>query len=330
MRSAEVRLGTTTVATTDFRGACKYDDWNACPKQQTRVGVDIDTTNVPDGTHRLLLTVTDAAGNVATVDTRQSVVVANAAGSGGGGAGGGGAGGSGADGGAPARGVADSDRGAHNGGGDATAAILTAELVNRRSAMVVPYRRSAVTISGRITQRDGTPISGARLDVTSTSVQAGDPGPDAGQVVTDDDGRWRTTTVRGPSRRVTVGWRAYDRDRSYAETTELTLLVRAGVRLVARPRTVRNGGRVVLSGRLLGRPFPRGGILVTLQGKPRRGKWRTFGVTRTRATGRFRYRYRFTRVRGRQRFAFRARIARQDGYPYEPAVAGTTKATVRG
>jgi hypothetical protein len=89
---------------------------------------------------------------------------------------------------------------------------------------------------------------------------------------------------------------------------------------------------VRLSGKLLGRPFPAGGVLVTLQGKPRRGgKWRTFGVTRTRPDGRFRYRYRFTRVAGGARtFLFRTRINRQDGYPYESGLDGKARMKVGG
>ena len=224
----------------------------------------------------------------------------------------------------PAADTAAADRGQHNGSGGAGDAVLTATLVNRRQAMLVPYRRSAVTISGRLTQRDGTPIAGARLDVGSQTVVPGLPGPDGGQAITDDDGRWSVTTARGPSREVTVAWRAFDRDRSYAETTRLSLLVRAGASLAVRPRRVGNGGLVTLSGRLLGMPYPDGGVLVTLQGRPRHGgHWRTFAVTRSKADGRFRSRYRFTRVAGGVRmFLFRARVNRQDGYPYEAGIAG--------
>ena len=85
---------------------------------------------------------------------------------------------------------------------------------------------------------------------------------------------------------------------------------------------------MTLSGRLLGMPYPDGGVLVTLQGRPRHGgHWRTFAVTRSKADGRFRSRYRFTRVAGGVRmFLFRARVNRQDGYPYEAGIAGSAKA----
>lgn len=325
VRTVAVRLGTAQIGSYDFASACAFTDWNACPLTQTRT-LDVDTTRVPDGTYPLRLDVADAAGNLRTVDTGRSVTIANQppgpASTGGGSAGG-----------QHPTAAAEpaTDRGQHNGSGGAAAAVLTAELVNRRQAMLVPYRRSAVTVSGRLTQRDGTPIAGARLDVGSQTVMPGLPGPDGGQATTDDDGRWSVTTARGPSRDVTVAWRAFDRDRSYTETTRLSLLVRAGAALAVRPRRIANGGRVTLSGRLLGMPFPGGGVLVTLQGRPRHGgHWRTFGVTRSKPDGRFRYGYRFTRVAGGVRmFLFRARVNRQDGYPYEAGVAGSAKASVR-
>src|SRR5436190_3800776 len=316
VKAVTVKLGGTAVGNFDFSASCAYTDWNACPTSQSRT-LDVETTGMADGSYPLRFDVVDAAGNAVTVDSGRTVTIAHA-----------GAGPSAVVG----EGAGAADRGRHNGSGDAATAILTAELVNRRQAMVVPYRRSAVTISGRLTQQDGTPIAGARLDVGSQTVLPGLPGPDAGQVVTDDDGRWSMTTAQGPSRQVTVGWRAFDRDRSYTETTDLSLLVRAGASMAVRPRRVRNGRRVRLSGKLLGRPFPAGGALVTLQGKPRRGgKWRTFGVTRTRPDGRFRYRYRFTRVAGSSRtFLFRTRINRQDGYPYEAGVDGKAHVKVGG
>jgi hypothetical protein len=335
VRSAVVQLGESAVGAYDFSPACAYTDWNACPLNQTRT-LDVDTTRVPDGTYPLRLDMADAAGNVRTVDTGHTVTIANRspAASTGGGAGSEHATGGGGGSEPPAAAVeeaATTDRGHHNGSGAAALAVLTAELVNRRQAMLVPYRRSAVTISGRLTQRDGTPIAGARLDVGSETVVPGLPGPDGGQAITHEDGRWSVTTVPGPSRVVTVAWRAFDRDRSYSETNRLSLLVRAGAALAVHPRRIANGGRVTLIGRLLGKPYPDGGVLVTLQGRPRRGgRWRTFGVTRSKPDGRFRYRYRFSRVAGGVRmFLFRARVNRQDGYPYEAGVAGSAKASVR-
>jgi hypothetical protein len=323
VKAVAVRLGGSQVAAYDLSPTCAFVDWSPCPLSEART-LDVDTTRLADGTYPLRLDVTDAAGNFRSVDTGYTVTIANRTAGAGAGAERSGQGGA-------ERSAQGGARGVHNGSGAAGEAVLTAELVNRRQAMLVPYRRSAVTISGRLTQRDGTPIAGARLDVGSQTAVSGLPGPDTGSVSTDRDGRWSVTTARGPSREVTVAWRAFERDRSYAETTELSLRVRAGAVLSIHPRRIANGGRVALSGRLLGMPFPDEGVLVTLQGRPRKGgRWRTFGVTRTKPDGRFGYRYRFTRVAGAVRmFLFRARVNRQHGYPYEAGVAGSAKATVR-
>jgi hypothetical protein len=333
VRTLAVKLGDTQVGRFSFDDACTWDSWNACPTSQARA-LDVDTTRLRDGAYPLRFEVADAAGNATMVESGRTITVANDAasaprttGPASGGASSGGASSSSSD-----RSADASARGEHNGSGVAAGGVLTAELVNRRQAMIVPYRKSAVRMSGRLTQQDGTPIAGAKLDVGSQTVIPGLPGPDGGQVVTDEDGRWGLVTAQGPSRQVTVSWRAFDRDRSYSEATRLSLLVRAGAKVAVRPRRVRNGGRVTVSGKLLGGPFPDGGVLITLQGKPRQGgRWRTFGITRSKPNGRFRYRYRFTRVTGATRtFLFRARVSRQDGYPYEAGVAGSARARVRG
>jgi hypothetical protein len=90
--------------------------------------------------------------------------------------------------------------------------------------------------------------------------------------------------------------------------------VRAGVTLDARPRRVRGGALLRLSGRLLAAPTTRPGKLVTLQAHER-GRWRDFASARTRRDGRFTTRYRFTHD-ARGTFPMRA-VARSDAaYPY--------------
>ncbi|HLM50996.1 MAG TPA: hypothetical protein VK279_10655, partial [Solirubrobacteraceae bacterium] len=125
------------------------------------------------------------------------------------------------------------------------------------------------------------------------------------------------------------GWRAYDRDRSYAESNEVTLLVKLVARLRVSPRRTHNGRAVTFRGRVLGAPYPPRGVLVTMQVRTGR-RWRTFGVTRAKApSGAFAYRYRFTRTYRPQRYTFRARVAQQDAYPYLAGLSGRTWVAVR-
>ena len=89
----------------------------------------------------------------------------------------------------------------------------------------------------------------------------------------------------------------------------------AGSTLRISPRTVRPRGSFRISGRLRGLPLPRSGKLVDLQAFEA-GKWRTFETTRARKGARFSARYRFLRAGSGRSFLIRARIRRDDSYPY--------------
>jgi hypothetical protein len=204
----------------------------------------------------------------------------------------------------------------------ASHASLLAEFADHSRTRIVRYG-TPVPISGRVTDPSGAPIAGARLAVSELGREPGAVAHDAGAVTAERDGSWRYVAAVGSSREITFAFRSGDGDVALTDRTSVTLLVRAAARLSVSRRRVRNGQAVMVSGRLRGRPYPSPGVLVTLQGKPRRGgSWRTFGVSRTRPDGRFAHGYRFSRVRGRARFVFRARIASQPSYPYE---SGTTR-----
>jgi hypothetical protein len=74
---------------------------------------------------------------------------------------------------------------------------------------------------------------------------------------------------------------------------------------------------------------PENGAVVELQAKRETG-WQTFGTTRARRSGRFRFRYQFSRTTGVQRYRLRARVPSQAGYPYAPGSSRPIKVTVRG
>jgi hypothetical protein len=201
-------------------------------------------------------------------------------------------------------------------------ASLLAEFADHSRTRVVRYG-TPVPITGRVADPSGAPIGGARLAVSELGREPGAVAHDAGAVTSEQDGSWRYVAAVGGSREITFAYRSGAADVALADRTSVTLLVRAAARLSVSRRRVRNGQAVMVSGRLRGRPYPSPGVLVTLQGKPRRsGSWRTFGIARTKPDGRFAHSYRFSRVRGRTRFVFRARIASQPSYPYE---SGTTR-----
>jgi hypothetical protein len=314
VKAVDVRLGSASVGSYAFDAACSYTDWSACPNGQSRT-LDVDTTRVPDGTYPLRLVVTDAAGNTAAVDAGRVTIANDTAPDGARAALAGGS--------SPA---AASDC---NGSVCADRAQLTSAFLDSSTQLRVRYGRPA-KVTGRLTTISGEPIAGARLDATAIALQPGDPDRSLGQVVTDGEGRWAYDVPPGPSRTVRFGWRARNGAASYAERTEVRLLVIPRVTVRPTAKTIRRGGRVTLAGRVLGGPYPSAGVLVTLQGRPSRGgRWRTFGVTRTRGEhGRFRRSYRFQSA-SRGRFVFRARVAVQAGYPYLAASSRAARARVR-
>jgi hypothetical protein len=149
-----------------------------------------------------------------------------------------------------------------------------------------------------------------------------------GKLVTEADGRFTYTAPPGPSRAIRFAYRSHVGDVDFADTTDVRLLVTAGVTIKRKPRTVRNRHATTFTGRVLGGPIPARGVVVNLQVFFRH-KWRTFGAPRTNRAGRYKFKYRF--MAGAATWKFRARVRRESSYPYlEGYSAKTVKVKVRG
>jgi hypothetical protein len=86
----------------------------------------------------------------------------------------------------------------------------------------------------------------------------------------------------------------------------------------------------VLRGRLLGRPIPASGKLVTVQAWTPRG-WLTFGNARARAKdGKWSYRYTFTGTSTTSRYRFRALVTQEESYPYVTGTSPVRAVMVQG
>ena len=94
---------------------------------------------------------------------------------------------------------------------------------------------------------------------------------------------------------------------TFVDTTDVNLLVSAGVTMKATPTKVRNRHATVFTGRLLGGPVPRRGVVIDLQVFFRK-HWRTFAAPRTNRRGVYRFKYRF--MAGAATWRFRARVRR--------------------
>ena len=204
------------------------------------------------------------------------------------------------------------DRGQPNGSPAADKVVRS--VANSRSASKKVKFGKRVALAGRLLGVDGAPISGA---IVSVQVQTAVPGAsmaDAGQIVTGRDGRFTYLAPAGPSRTVRFGYRSYSADKTFADTTDVKLLVSAGVTMKATPTKVRNRQATVFTGRLLGKPISKRGVVVDLQVFFRK-QWRTFAAPRTNKAGRYRFKYRF--MAGAATWRFRARVRKETSYPYE-------------
>jgi hypothetical protein len=325
--STTAYLGTTPVAVDDLSANCSYTTWSPCPATPSNPQLAIDTTKVPDGTYQLALRTNDAAGNTTQVVSSQAIQVHNSGDV------------------VPTAGPApvpapappsaagpDSGRGQHNGSGTNDRAVITAALSSDKRELTVPYGKTT-KITGHLAEPGGNPIAGATLRIASRTKLAGAIAAAAGAAVTDAAGNWSYEAPVGSSRGIQISWRAFSNDTDFAASTDVNLLVTAGVTLKARPKRLRNGRRVRLLGQLLGGPIPRSGVLVTVEGRPKvkRGRWQTFAAVHTDGDGAFVAKHRFRTVtRGRVKFQFRALIKAQDAYPYVAGKSNTARALVRG
>lgn len=220
------------------------------------------------------------------------------------------------------RGTSGGDRGAPNGSPASDKVVLTVFANNREATRKAKFGKR-VPITGRLIAPNGTPIAGATVSVQTRTAVPGAALADTSRIVTGSDGRFTYVAPAGPSRVIRFGYRAYSADTSFADTTDVTLLVAAGVTMRATPKQVHNRNATVFTGRLLGKPLAKRGIVVDLQVFFRH-QWRTFAAPRTNSRGVYRFRYRF--MAGAATWRFRARVRKVLEYPYE---LGTSRGTVK-
>ena len=256
-----------------------------CLKSVT-ADVGFNSTEVSNGAHHLIVSVSDAAGNTATVLDR-SVVVEN-------------------------------ELGTCNADCDPRAILHTADAGLLRSTFVRSYADSGLTVTGQLVDHEGSPMNGAVLELRQ---EAGYPGARdvlVATTTTDARGDWKLRVPKGPSRLLTVGYRPRSNDPAFATQLQYRETVKAGVRLSA-PRVSRPGRTFTFRGHLEGGYIPHGGALVSLEifyG----GEWREIALLRTNRRGAFAYRYTFAAI-GPATYRFRARLPQTIGYPFASAAS---------
>lgn len=290
--SVSVSLDATQIGAVQY--ACPFADWSACPRDAANGLLQTDTTKIPDGPHELLVAVRDAANNVLT-RSLGTVTVAN--------------------GGVPIA----------NGANPSRLAKITAAFTTTRKRSRTLGFTATPTVQGRLVNESGGAITGATVVVLGRLRQAGARDAQIATATTGADGGFSLKLPSGPSRTITFAYTAFSGDAKPATTATLKTTVRARVAASIRPRSVRAGNRITLSGRLT--LLPRRNVQVKIQA--RQGKtWRTVDDVRTSSGGGFRWRYRFPARQARRTYAFRARVA-SDVYPFAAGNSKTLKVRVR-
>jgi hypothetical protein len=265
----------------DNDGRCREPFAASVPCRLTASGsIALDTATLPDGVHSVRLVVTDATGTNAVTYGPFQITTRNQS--------------PGCD---PA----------------VTRAItpVSARFRGSRPTRLTRHRGRGARIRGRVAGAGAaTPVF-----LIARAVRRGARERVAARGLTAADGSYRLRVPRGPSRRLRVGYRVRSTDPLLACSRPLRLNTPARLTLRARPRAVRAGRRVRLSGRLLGGKVPARGKTVELQAFER-GRWRTFQTARARRGRRFVARYRFSASAAGRSFAMRARVRPDAHYPF--------------
>jgi hypothetical protein len=272
-------------------------------EQALSADVALDTTKLANGSHHLLVSVLDAAGNSAPVLDR-TITVANPA--------------------------PPSPPGPANGTNASSQATLAASWEGTsRQHIACAYGREPA-ISGRLTGPGGTPIGNAQIDLTETPAYTGAK-PVA--LVGPHTAANGTFTVRPPhsisSDQLTFGYRAHLDTEPPAATRTLALTVRAGIALQISPRTASVGRSIRFTGLLHGAPVPSHGKQLVLEANSPGSGWIEFDVIHTTAKGRFHASYRF-KLPGPVAYRFRVVSNEEADFPFATGRSNTVGVYERG
>ncbi|HET7444322.1 MAG TPA: hypothetical protein VFJ57_06660 [Solirubrobacterales bacterium] len=197
----------------------------------------------------------------------------------------------------------------------------------RPDSRSVAYGRG-VPVGGRLTGTGGQPLANLPVRITETFGPGAVPAERETTVLTDAGGVFLARLAPGPSRQIEVGF-AGNPVLTRSSGRELQLGVRAAVRLHSSAATATIGGAPVVFSGVVAHDeaaIPPTGLPIELQFRLPDLPWSEFRTVQTGPAGRFRYAYSFSDDDSRGvRFQFRARLAAQPGWPFEP---GTSRPVV--
>ena len=213
-------------------------------------------------------------------------------------------------------------------GTNATAvAKLTATFARPARKLDVGYGKTRPRSRGRLTDATGA-RSRARRPGARPRAARRHQYARALEVTTDAAGRFSVLPGHGAARAIRFEYRSRRFLPAADAADSVELRVAAGATLSVSPKRVRPRGTITISGRLRGLPLPRSGKVVDLQAYEG-GKWRDVRHDAGAQERALHSRYRFLRAGSGATFLIRARIRRDDAYPYYLGYSPRVRVRVR-
>jgi hypothetical protein len=158
-----------------------------------------------------------------------------------------------------------------------------------------------------------TPIRDAELTLTGAGPRR--------LILTGPHGHFDFRIKRGPSRTITVAYRAYSNDTTPTVDARLKIAVRPTIKLQITPTRTHDYRTILWRGDIAGGPYPPSGLTLLVQVKDG-DRWETFDQLLTH-NGRFEYAYTFERTTQPTTYIFRIALPLSGaaGYPYLSAAS---------
>ena len=159
-----------------------------------------------------------------------------------------------------------SNRGPLNGSGATDGGKLSAHFAGGSKVRKTVRYRGRATVTGRLLNSAGRPVSGAALKVLTRDRRSGARFVQRWTAKTNAEGLYRVKVRAAASRLVQVAWASHIHDPSPQESAYVTLNARASSSLRATPRVIGVGRTLRLRGTVRG-VIPARGVPVIFQGR---------------------------------------------------------------
>lgn len=184
-----------------------------------------------------------------------------------------------------------------------------------------------VTVHGWLGDAAGTALPGVPVSVLTAADNGQHGFVPLAVATTAGDGSWTAHLPPGPSRLIEAVYGGTTTDEP-AASGDVKTLVPAKISLRIRPRRAAWGGKIRISGRLLGGYVPPAGEVVVLWIGWHGGSTE-IGHLYARSGGRFSSTYTFLRGNGTETYRIWATSAREGDYPFEPGSSSQVPVQVR-